>query len=409
MDIRPFLLFLVCASLLFMSLFYRVSSAIIAPILTSDLGLTPHDLGLLGGGFFYSFAVIQLPLGFFMDRVGPKLTMVVLNSVAVAGALVFANSNSVLSAVAGRALLGLGVAANLMGPLKIFTEWFERRKFATISGSLLSLASMGSLAASSPLAVLVEFLGWRGSFHALAGLHLILILFMVFIVRDRPNERRSPDVREDIHPGWLSSYKALFSSRSYWAISASVFFRYGAFASIQSLWAGPFLIGFVGLNGFTAGNILLLLNLGFILGAPVGGVVSDRILRSRKKTVFLAYSISAGAALALAYTKSSSSLTLLGVIFFVIGFFNAFNQVSYAHIRDLMPEKISGSAMTAINFFLMMGAGIFMHGLGVLLENAPDAASAGSYYSRAFLICFGAFALSAVFYLMVREPKASGK
>ncbi|MGD9576813.1 MAG: MFS transporter [Syntrophorhabdus sp.] len=408
MSLRAALIFLSCSLLLLMSLFYRASSAIIAPILISDLGLTPNDLGLLGGCFFYSFAVIQLPLGLFIDKIGPKVTMIVLNSIAVVGAVVFATSKSPTLAIVGRSLLGFGVASNLMGPLKIFTRWFEPRKFATMSGSLLSLASLGSLAACSPLAVLVDFLGWRGSFYALAGVHFLLIVFMIFVVRDQRGDR--PDSKNDhkgIRPGWLHSYTALFSSWSYWAISFSVFLRYGAFACIQSLWAGPFLIGLLGLSPITAGNILLLMNLGFIVGAPIGGSLSDRILRSRKKAIFLAYSISAGASFTLAYYQGSSSLIVLGFIFFVIGFFNAFNQISFAHIKELMPEEISGSAMTGINFFLMMGAGVFTHGLGIILDKVSGPTTTAAYYSQAFLICFVAFALSSIFYLTVRDPNMS--
>jgi sugar phosphate permease len=389
-----------------MSQFYRSSNAIIAPVLMKDLNLTPHDLGLLGGVFFYAFGLIQIPLGVFMDRVGPRLTMIVLNAVGVAGAVLFANANSLAFGVTGRLLLGVGMAANMMGPLKIFTKWFDRRRFATISGSMLSLAALGSLAASSPLAALVEAFGWRESFYILAGLNGLLTVCIVVIVRDSPHHG-DPGAAEQSEPGWAVSLRSLFSSWSYWAMSASVFLRYGAFASIQALWAGPFLIGFVGLDPISAGNILLILNLGFILGAPSGGIVSDRILKSRRGAVTLAYSVAACTALGLAFHKGSGSLILLGAIFFLLGFSNAFNQISYAHIRELMPERISGSAMTAINFFLMTGAGMFTHLLGIILEDTS--AAAGSYYRDAFLICFGAFVLAALFYVTVREPKSDTK
>ena len=148
-----------------------------------------------------------------------------------------------------------------------------------------------------------------------------------------------------------------------------MFFRYGAFASIQSLWAGPFLIEFLRLSPITAGNILLLLNLGYSFGAPCGGYVSDQLLRSRKKTVYYAYTIAACATLVLAELHGSLSLALLAGVFFIIGFVNAFNQISFIHAKELMPDQISGSAMTGTNFFGMMGAGFFIHGLGLIFDN----------------------------------------
>ena len=173
---KAVLLFVTCALLLLMSLFYRVSTAIIAPVLSSDLSLTPHDLGLLGGSFFYCFAVTQLPLGVFIDRIGARRTMIFMNGLAVLGALVFAGSESLFYAVLGRSLLGIGMAGNLMGPLQSFSRsGIGRKNSPPLSGILLAAASLGNLAASSPLAVLVQFLGWRLTFNLLGGVNLLLI------------------------------------------------------------------------------------------------------------------------------------------------------------------------------------------------------------------------------------------
>jgi sugar phosphate permease len=177
------------------------------------------------------------------------------------------------------------------------------------------------------------------------------------------------------------------------------------FASIQSLWAGPFLMEFLRLNPITAGNILLMLNLGYSFGAPCGGYVSDKLLKSRNKTVYFAYTIAACAALVLAELHASLSLGLLSGVFFVIGFVNAFNQISFIHAKELMPEQISGSAMTGINFFGMMGAGFFIHGLGLIFDNSASAMGSGAAYSDAFLVCFGAFVAAIICYLPVREPR----
>ena len=56
-----------------MSQFYRVSSAIIAPDLSRDLGLNSQELGLLGAIFFYVFALVQPPLGLLLDRIGARI------------------------------------------------------------------------------------------------------------------------------------------------------------------------------------------------------------------------------------------------------------------------------------------------------------------------------------------------
>ena len=408
MSHRRWMIFGICASLILMSLFYRASSAVIAPNLVADLNLGPHDLGLMGAAFFYSFAIIQLPLGPFLDRIGPRITISALNFVAALGAVIFAHASGITGGVIGRALLGVGMAANLMGPLKLLNNWFDLRKFATLSGLLLSIGTVGSLAATTPLAMLVESLGWRTSFCSLAGLNAFLAIWVVIIIRDVPSgkKRRVHVLQEKSGGSSISaSLKTLFSSWNYWAISLSTFFRYGSYAAIQSLWAGPFLIEYLKLPPVAAGNLLFMISFGLILGFPFSGLTSDRFLRSRKKAIIAGISLSALATLAFSQWRGTSHLMILGFLLFVIGFSNGFGQVMYAHIKDLMPKEMSGTAMAGINFFTMMGGGVFIHLLGVIMEHmSPGIAVAGEGYRSSFLLCFGAMVAAVAIYLTTREP-----
>lgn len=395
-----------------MSQFYRASSAIIAPSLVRDLNLSHQALGLLGAAFFYSFALVQIPLGLFLDKVGPRIIMTAFNLIGVSGAVIFGGAGGMVGGVIGRALLGLGMAANLMGPLKLFTNWFNPRKFATLSGLLISLGTLGSLAATSPLAVLVEGLGWRKSFYALAGLNAFFTICLMIIVRDTPSGTTSPPLFQKITPvpAAFASVKSLFSNRNYWAISLSTFLRYGSYASIQALWAGPFLMEFLGLSPVTAGNLLLMLSIGLIFGSPFGGMLSDRILRSRKGTIIIGLSISSVTIFLFSQWRSTTYLILLGVLLFAIGFFNSFGQVMYAHIKELMPDEMSGRAMSGVNFFTMMGGGVFIHLLGGVMGHiGAQHTNAGEGYRTSFLICSAAFLLATAFYSTTKESAVTAK
>ncbi len=179
-------LFGVCAALFVMSMFYRMSSAVISEDLIRDLALDSRALGLVGGVFFYAFAVVQIPLGLVLDRVGARGTMIGLNLVGILGAVVFSLSSGATGAMLGRGLLGVGMAANLMGALKLFTNWFDLRRFATLSGLLVSLGTIGAMGATTPLALLAQALGWRNSFLALAAVHGLMVLALVIWVRESP-------------------------------------------------------------------------------------------------------------------------------------------------------------------------------------------------------------------------------
>ena len=404
MTQRRWAIFGISASLFLTSLFYRASGAVIAPDLTRDLGLDPEDLGLLGAAFFYAFALVQIPLGMVLDRVGARRTMVALNVLGMAGILIFSQAHGLAMGVLGRALLGVGMSANLMGSLLLFTRWFAPTRFATVSGLFLAIGTLGSVAATSPLALLVEVLGWRGSFLALTLVHGILVLGFIILVRDAPEGQAT---REGISPRLdrpgpsMRPLRRLFSDRSYWAISISIFLRYGAYASIQALWVGPFLMKRLGLAPVLAGNLILMLSFGFILGSPLGGVLSDRLFHSRKNAIFVGSVIAAAGVLIVSTWSGPTCLPLLGALLFTIGFFAAFNQLSYAHIKELMPPEMSGTAMAGINFFTMFGGGAFMHGLGWIMNLMGEGTR--GIYSTAFVICGCALLANAVLYLTTRD------
>jgi predicted MFS family arabinose efflux permease len=406
---EKWVLFGVCATLFVMSMFYRMSAAVIAEDLGRDLHLEPRGLGLVGGAFFYAFALVQLPLGLLLDRAGAKRTMILLNLTGMLGALLFSTSCGLWTAVLGRTLIGVGMAANLMGSLKLFTHWFDLRRFATLSGLLVSMGTLGTLGATSPLVFLSQALGWRSAFQCLAAFHGLLVLALALLVREAPpaGQGRGADsegVSAHPEPGASNALGILFRNPNYWAISWSIFLRYGAFASIQALWAGPFLMTCLGFSQVRAGNILLMLSVGFILGAPAGGLVSDRLLRSRRNAVSLAMACSAAAILVLSRWPVHAAPVFLGALLFVNGFFNGFNQISYAHIRELMPPSMSGTAMTGINVFTMAGAGLFVHGLGEIISRLENGGGGECGLVRlVFVICFAAVASSALLYRFTRD------
>ncbi len=70
-------------------MFYRLSNAVIAPDLVRTFHLNAESLGVLGGAFFYSFALMQIPMGVLLDRIGPRYVMTIFGLTGALGAFVF--------------------------------------------------------------------------------------------------------------------------------------------------------------------------------------------------------------------------------------------------------------------------------------------------------------------------------
>ena len=315
---RRWIIFTIASSHYFLSQFYRVSNAVIAPELIQDLSLDTEGLGLLSAAFFYAFALAQIPISLLLDKVGPRWMMTVLSLLGILGALVFSMADALGIGLVGRILLGIGMACNLMGPFKLLTEWFEPLVFATLTGLIVSIGTLGNMIAATPLVVLVEQMGWRHSFQLIAGINLILTILLFVVVRDRPGQPSGNTSSAEPSMGMkqaLSNLGLLLSNRDYWFISMATFVRYGTFAAFQALWAGPFLIEVMGYSAISTGNLILLLNVGFIIGSPLWGALSDRVFKTRKGLVVFTLLIMGFISLLLATISPETGLFVLAIIF----------------------------------------------------------------------------------------------
>lgn len=399
----PWMVFALCSAGFVLSMFYRVSTAVISPALVSELRLTGPDLGTLTAAFYYAFALSQIPLGMALDRWGPRTVMTSLGVTGVLGALLFAMAHAEDMALLGRILQGVGMSCNLMGSLALIASWFPGNRFAFLSGLIAALGVLGSMAAATPLVLLSEWVGWRKAFVGIAGVNLVQILVFFAVVRDRPGGpgdrpgRKAPDL--------FQGMGRLLLSPVYWVIGVSAFVRYGFFVALQGLWAGLFLMQGLGYNAVAAGNALLFLNAGYGLGMPLSGRISDVWLRSRKHVVWPSLFAFAAITLSLPLWRPGIPESLVFTIFFAMGMIAATGQVIFAHIKEIVPETMTARAMTGVNFFVMCGAAVFTQILGTIVGEDPKALGHAEAFSPAWLFGAGALALVGFLYLLTPEDR----
>jgi nitrate/nitrite transporter NarK len=411
-DPRRWVVLALASALFLISQFYRVANAVVAPELQRDLALSSEALGAMSAAFFYAFAAAQVPLAVLLDRAGARRIMTALTLVGAAGALVFADARGAGGATLGRVLLGIGMAGNLMGGLKLVSRWFAPREFATLSGLILAVGTVGTMLAATPLALLVGAVGWRVSFVLVAVATVALAAAFWALVREAPAGRESPPPPRPEEPVSTRAMVAtLLGSRDYWLISVGAFCRYGTFAAIQALWVGPWLVDVVALGPVAAANLILVMNVALVAGAPLGGWLSDRVLASRKRLALIGLGSLAAAELALAFVGPGAGVLAVALLLAVVGIASSFGQVVYAHVKDVMPERMSGMAMTGVNFFVMLGAAAYLHVMGWMLDRSalPDGSRTAAGYQAAFLLAGGSVAVAFLLYLMTRDSRPQAR
>jgi len=404
---RRWLVLIAAGTLFILSQFYRSSVAVITPELILDLNLDAWELSTVSASFFYAFALMQIPVGIFLDSIGPRFTMTLLTLVAVAGAFIFSMGESYYPLVIGRMFLGIGMACNFMGTLKLITIWFKPKQFATLPAVIVSAGTAGNIAAATPLVLMVNFMGWRNSFMAMGGFTFLIVILFFFLVSDNPDSKKGMKHQASSRPSvkdTMQRARILFSQQDFWIISFSTFCRYGIFASVQVLWAGPYLIKAIGLSSITAGNILLIMSLGLIIGSPLNGYLSDIVCKSRKKIIIPGIWGMVLILFTLVFLPEGTGKGILAVLFFCFGLFSSAGQIMYAHIKEQVPHENAGMAMTAINFFTMAGVAVFLQGMGSLMKHLYPGTSLGvPAFKSAFIFCGISLAVICLCYTLTTE------
>jgi len=380
-------LFAILAFMYILVYFYRVSMAVVASDLSRDLNLDAKQLGILAGVLFYIYALAQLPLGPLIDRLGGRKVISFCGLLTASGGFLFATAQNAATAMLGRALIGIGTAAVLMGAFAIYSRWYSKSEFGKISGLMVAVGNLGNLAGTAPLALLVGITGWRAVFSGIALLQLLATLLVFWLVRDlppkaesKPKEQPEP---EPARPDMLTAWRSIARDRSFWLLSFIAFGWYGNYLAVQGLWGGPYLMEVFGMSREAAGKILIWTSIGFIMGSVVIDNIARRVFRSYKWTLFTGQLFLLLLMTGFQGWLDSLSPLLLSVYFLLLGFAVASGIMIYPIIRNSFPLGIVGTALTSLNFFVLLGAATVQHTMGLLLQNAGGYSPAALHYAFA--------------------------
>lgn len=396
--------------------FHRLCPAVLAVDMMRDLKTGGPVTGLLAAAYFYPYALMQLPAGLLSDSWGPRKTITTFFIVAFAGAVILGMASNVTWAIIGRTFVGVGVAMLFVPTLKILAEWFRKREFAYMTGLLLAMGGVGTLTATAPLVWLSSRVGWRNSFMLVGGLTLVMAILVGVFVRNRPADLGWPSPLEPAPPeavagiGLAAGVRKVLACGAFWSLAAWFFFNFGIFFSFAGLWGGPYLVHVYGMSLAETGNILTMLAVGLVVGAPFVSWVSDRVFRRRKPVLVMSAAAMIAVTGLLAFLTDGIPIWGLYAVYFSMTFFgNAAGVIGFTMNKELFPIEIAGTAAGLVNLFPFIGGAVYQPILGYVLERwggAGEGFSAAGYQA-AFLVLFVSAIIAFVASLLTRETLES--
>ncbi|MCL2148108.1 MAG: MFS transporter [Methanomassiliicoccaceae archaeon] len=364
-------IFAILTAAYFFVYFHRMSVGIVGRDIVDDVGGT---VGLLSSVYFWTYAAMQIPSGLLADHLGPRRATTIFLLIAAAGSFLTFAGTEFWEIVLGKVLIAAGMAVIYIPLMKVVSVWFGKADFPQLAGIVIAVGNVGAIAASAPLEMMAEALGWRGAFLVLGAVTLALALLCAAFVRDHPHRKGLPAIEEleaaeggasaadatDARMPMLKGLAVVASGgRRFWPMALAYFLVYGSIMVFQGTWAA---IYFKEVYGFGASAALLVtaLGVGKIISTAAIGVMSGRGVIRSKRTAMLwgtaAYAAVWGVIWALAGQLESYWFWM--AVCFAFGVSGGFMTLSFTQVKEWYPTAISGTSVSAMNVFLFLGASV---------------------------------------------------
>ena len=358
---KSILIFCVFAFGFFISNLLRSITATLTPVLSTEFNLTAGNLGLLAGGYFLGFSLMQIPAGLLLDKYGPKKVVAYLLLIALISTISFAFAKSFSGLLISRFFIGVGVAACLMGPLTGYRVWFKEKYQQRANSWMLMVASFGFVISTLPVQILLPMIGWRYIFLLISILILIsIILILLFI----PSWNNNIQTQTNDKVGKLSD---VWKNKFFISLMPLAFFNYGGVQAMQTLWAGPWMLNVTGYSALDSATGLFWINITMLFAFMIWGYLLPKLSSfgiDSMKIVKLGLPISyivlfliiimgqkAGAAMLTVYILSSIVLSL-----------------TQPAVALSFPQHLAGKSLTSFNVFIHSGTFFVQWGIGLIID-----------------------------------------
>jgi len=365
----------------FIAFFHRVAPGAIAADLRSAYELSATMLGFVAALYFYPYALLQLPSGVLADSVGPRRLFTGGMVVAGVGSLLFAFAPGAGWLLAGRGLVGVGVAVVFVSVLKLIANWFRDNEFGTWVGVLQLVGNTGAVLAAWPLAWVVQYVAWSGVFAVIGVASIVLAVALWFGVQDAPPGAASAD---GPRTGWAEGLAVVSRNPQTWMAFTMHFGILGSYMTFAGLWAVPYLTDGQSLSRADATLHVTVMIIGFALVAPVIGAASDRsgLRRPFVRGISLAY-LACWVPLVMGWALPMwASLTLFTLVGMCIG-----NSVlCWAVAKEVNPPALAGTATSLVNTGGFLGTALLQPAVGWILDASADVSRLEAYCRAAGLL-----------------------
>lgn len=405
------LAYLLAAAFLCYEMALQVSPSVMTQDLIRDLGIDASGLGFIASVYFYSYTVMQIPVGLLFDRYSARLLITFAVFICACGALFFGLTSTLALAALGRFFMGIGSAFAFISVLVVAARYFPARFFALLVGIAQCLAALGAMMGEWPFALAVEHSSWRHVINVMGITGVALAILCWVVIRDRAAPHTKADEEKfDV----MKSLRLIVTEPQTWWVGLYAFASWAPITAFPSTWGVAYIAKRYAITNSKAAAAVSMIWIGLAAASPVIGWLSDRIGR-RNILLQVCGFIGLVATLAILYLPNVSFYVLY-VLLFAFGIATAGQIISFAVVKDNNRPQVTATAIGFNNMAVVAGGVVFPYLVGNLMKNHWDGAllnnvpvySVGDYQISLIVvpICFAITLISSLFFIKETNCKA---
>ncbi|MDQ8039435.1 MAG: MFS transporter [Rickettsiella sp.] len=394
---------------------YEYFLRILPSVMTEDLlrmfNISGVAFGNLVAFYYYAYTPMQLPVGIMMDRFGPRKLLVFASLICALGTYLFAH-HYLPTAQAGRFLVGFGSAFAFVGVLKLASLWFPPSRFAFIAGMATSLGMIGAMIGDIVLSKLVVSLGSNTTLFLAAVIGVVLTICLWFVIPET-KEVNTSAASASSKLNYQEFFAAVFrlcKNPQMWLIGIIGSLLYLSLSGFAEVWGIPYLIRVYGLSNSTAATSISFVFLGWAIGGPLVGWISDKI-GNRRYPIIIGSLLGAMLFTVLIYFPAIPTQWLAALLF-IFGVCSSAQIIVFPIARELNVPALAGTAIAVTNLLVMLGGALSEPLIGQALDvltgtHVKGNLMAFSIQSFQWALSFIpiAFILAAVLTLFIKETR----
>lgn len=346
---------------------YEYLLRIIPGVMEADLRIafghiSATTFGTLTAYYYFAYTPMQLPAGILMDRLGAHKLLSIACGACVIGSFLFLQTDSFNLAVSGRFLVGFGSSFAFVGVLKLANSWLPKRYLSVVAGSVTTLGMLGAIAGQEGMTVLVMHHGFHFVLLLSTAVGALLTFILLVCLRDKSTDE------EDKIPGrqFASQVLEVLCSIQIWLIGLVGSLLFMSLSVFAEVWGKSYLMLAHQLTELQAASCISLVFLGWAVGAPIVGFLSERL--NRPLDILLCCSVLATVMISLVLFNNHWSLLQLSGLLFAYGLFSSAEVLVFVLGRDNAKSQLVGTVLAVVNMIVMIGGAIFQPLVGKLLD-----------------------------------------